>query len=233
MSPPTKELLETERLRLIRISDTSLTGDHVKWFHAIWFDPIATSWSMYGRCKTLEQSQAWCAELLEKHDIINYMVFSRFAADGAELPFPGEILGHVNLRKTPNGLELPPFPRTSVAPASDQTPNDPATPTLPDLGSEKPLDLRVLGYSFLHKAWGKGYATEAGRAVLDAYREGTREAREGGEVYYVEALWSQDNPASGNVLRKLGFRELGHKEAERVYLAGDWRYGYNVSGWYA
>ncbi|KAF1969802.1 hypothetical protein BU23DRAFT_234174 [Bimuria novae-zelandiae CBS 107.79] len=233
MSPPTKELIETERLRLIRISDTSLSGDHLKWFHANWVDPVATSWSLHGKCNTLEESQAWFTERLEKYDAITYIIFARFSADGAELPFPGEVLGNMGLRTPAQGAELPPFSRTSVAPTSDQTPTDPSTPPLSDLEHSKPINLRSLGYTFLQKAWGKGYATEAGRAVLEAYREGTREAREkGDEVYYIEATWGPGNPASGKVLGKLGFRTIGYKEKDRVWLAGDWRYGYNVSGLY-
>ena len=90
-----------------------------------------------------------------------------------------------------------------------------------------------MGYSFLPGAWGKGYATEAGQAVLEAYRKGTKEAREKGEeTYYVEAIWAPENAASGRVLGKLGFRTIGYREEERVWLAGDWRYGYNVGGLY-
>ncbi|KAJ4358250.1 uncharacterized protein N0V89_002830 [Didymosphaeria variabile] len=233
MSPPTKEVIETERLRLIRISDTSFDGDHLKWFHANWVDPVATSWSLHGKCNTLEESQAWFTEHLEKYDNIIYIVFSRFDAEDKELEYPGEVLGNIGLRTQAKGAELPPFPRDTAAPTSDQTPTNPSAPHLSSLATDKPFNLRSLGYSFLQVAWGKGYATEAGRAVVDAYREGTREAREKGEeVYYVEAIWSPENAASGKVLGKLGFRTIGYKEEERVWLAGDWRYGYYVSGLY-
>lgn len=228
MSPPTKEVLETERLRLIRISDTSLNGDHVKWFHTVWCDPDATAWSLHGKTDTLEESQAWFIEQLEKHDMIKYVVFERLSANGSELAYPGEVIGNVGLRLQPSGPLLPPFSRTSAAPASGQS-----TPPVSDLGTEKPLNLRSLGYSFLQKAWGKGYATEAARAVLEAYREGTREAREqGNEVYYVEAMWAKANPASGKVSGKLGFKQIGYREEGKVWLAGGWRCGYYVSGWY-
>lgn len=225
MSPPTKEVLDTERLRLIRISDPSLDGDHLKWFHTTWSDPTATSWSLHGKTNNLEESQAWFTEHFKKYDTITYIVFTRFSADGAELPFPGEVIGNMGLRTQAGGASLPPFSRASAAPASDQTPAD--------LEVERPLNLRSMGYMFLEKAWGKGYATEAGRAMLEAYHEGTREAREkGDEVYYVEAIWDDGNPASGRVLEKLGFREIGYKQEEKVWLAGAWRCGYNVSGQY-
>ncbi|ATW02774.1 GNAT family N-acetyltransferase [Sphingorhabdus sp. YGSMI21] len=59
-----------------------------------------------------------------------------------------------------------------------------------------------LGYWIARDHWGRGYATEAGRAVLDIARAlGHPEIR---------AEHFADNPASGKVLRKLGFRPTGH-----------------------
>jgi len=59
-----------------------------------------------------------------------------------------------------------------------------------------------LGYWLTPEAWGKGYATEAGRAVLGAARYAMGLSR-------LHARYFLDNPASGNVLRKLGFRVTG------------------------
>lgn len=62
-----------------------------------------------------------------------------------------------------------------------------------------------LGYWITPAAWGRGYATEAGHAVLAIAREtlGLRRIVSGHFV---------DNPASGRVLAKLGFRPTGHVE---------------------
>lgn len=58
-----------------------------------------------------------------------------------------------------------------------------------------------LGYWITPDAWGRGYATEAARGVLDAARAlGIRRVTAGHFL---------DNPASGRVLRKLGFRPTG------------------------
>lgn len=58
-----------------------------------------------------------------------------------------------------------------------------------------------LGYWIARDHWGRGYATEAGRGALEvANALGHRRVSAG---HYV------DNPASGRVLRKLGFRETG------------------------
>jgi RimJ/RimL family protein N-acetyltransferase len=57
------------------------------------------------------------------------------------------------------------------------------------------------GYWIARDHWGRGYATEAGRGALEVAKAlGHRRVTAG---HYV------DNPASGRVLRKLGFRETG------------------------
>jgi RimJ/RimL family protein N-acetyltransferase len=66
------------------------------------------------------------------------------------------------------------------------------------------------GYWITPDAWGRGYATEAGAAVL-------RAARAAG-IRRVVAGHFLDNPASGRVLRKLGFRPTGRMTS--VYSRG-------------
>jgi RimJ/RimL family protein N-acetyltransferase len=58
-----------------------------------------------------------------------------------------------------------------------------------------------LGYWIARPWWGRGYATEAGRGVLAI--AGAVGHRQIGAGHFV------DNPASGRVLRKLGFRPTG------------------------
>jgi RimJ/RimL family protein N-acetyltransferase len=59
-----------------------------------------------------------------------------------------------------------------------------------------------LGYWIKPDAWGRGYATEAGRAVLMMARYTLR-------LGLLHAGHFVDNPASGRVLAKLGFRPTG------------------------
>jgi RimJ/RimL family protein N-acetyltransferase len=63
-------------------------------------------------------------------------------------------------------------------------------------------DCHEIGYWLTPTAWGRGYATEAGHAVLQMARHalGVKRIRAGHFV---------DNPASGRVLTKLGFRPTG------------------------
>lgn len=59
-----------------------------------------------------------------------------------------------------------------------------------------------LGYWIARAFWGLGFATEAGRAVIDMARRSLR-------LPHLVAGHAVDNPASANVLRKLGFRPTG------------------------
>ncbi len=59
-----------------------------------------------------------------------------------------------------------------------------------------------LGYWIARPYWGLGYATEAARAVIGI-------ARAIGHKRLVAGHFT-DNPASGRVLRKIGFRTTGH-----------------------
>ena len=58
------------------------------------------------------------------------------------------------------------------------------------------------GYWIARPHWGRGYATEAGRAVIAAARDSLR-------IRKLNAGHFLDNPASGRVLAKLGFRATG------------------------
>lgn len=62
-----------------------------------------------------------------------------------------------------------------------------------------------LGYWIARPHWGQGYATEAAKAVLEIARMLGHEQ--------IVASHFLDNPASGKVLRKTGFRPTGRVEA--------------------
>lgn len=61
---------------------------------------------------------------------------------------------------------------------------------------------REVGYWLAREHWGQGIATEAGRAVLALAFDGLRLPR-------LAAAHAIDNPASGRVLERLGFRPTG------------------------
>jgi RimJ/RimL family protein N-acetyltransferase len=68
------------------------------------------------------------------------------------------------------------------------------------------------GYWYGKPYWGQGYATEAGlRVVTYAFEKLNAEA--------LKASWFHDNPRSGHVLAKLGFRPVGEGEIACVSRA--------------
>ena len=71
-----------------------------------------------------------------------------------------------------------------------------------------------LGYWLTPTAWGCGYATEAAGAML-------RHARDGLRVAAVQAGHFCDNPASGAVLRKLGFVATGTRPYPSLARGGE------------
>lgn len=70
-------------------------------------------------------------------------------------------------------------------------------------------DAGLFGYWLTPDAWGRGYATEAGRAVLAIARDALRMPR-------LSANYFAGNQASARVLAKLGFRETGRIVREHV-----------------
>lgn len=73
---------------------------------------------------------------------------------------------------------------------------------------------RELGYWFTPDAWGRGYATEAGRAVIAIARHGMGLKR-------LHSGHFVDNPASGRVLEKLCFRPTGRVEPRHCRARGE------------
>lgn len=66
----------------------------------------------------------------------------------------------------------------------------------------RPTGETEFGYWIARPHWGRGYATEAGRAALDLARDSLRLTK-------ISAGHFLDNPVSGRVLEKLGFQPTG------------------------
>lgn len=66
-----------------------------------------------------------------------------------------------------------------------------------------------LGYRMLPEFWGRGYATESSRAVLEY-------AKDKMNFSELMAMAAVENKASQNVLLKLGFKETGRKELDSL-----------------
>lgn len=209
-----QSIIHSPRLTLIQLIDTSEGSQHVQWFHENWTDPDATIWSLHGPCKSLEESREWMMEHRAKYDNLFYSVFEKQEGMKGTEEDPGVHVGSVSLRRQLNGPTLPPPGRTKEA--------------------QGEVDLRVLGYAMFKKSWGKGYATEANRALLDAYAASVASEKEKGKVIYLEGCVDDGNPGSQAVLRKLQFVQVGWKdEPGPIFLGGEWREGgYIVMGKY-
>ncbi len=66
----------------------------------------------------------------------------------------------------------------------------------------KPMDVWEIGYWLAKPWWGQGYITEAAQAVM-AWAENTMSIHRFASGHFT------DNPASGRVLEKLGFKAVG------------------------
>lgn len=239
-------LLQTPRLILLRLTDTSsLSSPHVHLFHENWSNPVATGWSLHGPTHSLTESYEWMKEQMAPGiDSMFYSVFVRPCEsdkqedekkgerEKEDITGLGEHVGSISLRLQPTGPSIPlPPPPLGVPPPRTE-------------------NLRALGYAFFPSARGKGYATEAGQALLNAYaalvsssslpsslssspyKDHGEEEGEAKRKTYIEAAVDEDNPGSIKVLVKLGFKKLGWKhEEEKVFLNGAWRGpGYWVYG---
>jgi RimJ/RimL family protein N-acetyltransferase len=121
---------------------------------------------------------------------------------------PAEFIGVVAL-KSLDDKSLP-LPEALTAPAAD-------TGTL----------TVELSYMFLPSAWGKGYATEAVKAVVASCEQ--RSPWSPFKRVYLRAIVNRENPGSRRVMDKIGIAERGLYEwkGEQIYLAGQWR----TQGW--
>jgi RimJ/RimL family protein N-acetyltransferase len=92
---------------------------------------------------------------------------------------------------------------------TERTTSDPVIVGACGLG-RRPSGAVELGYWIGRAHWGKGFATEAGRALIEIARTL--------KLPRLEASHFLDNPASGRVLEKLGFQPTG-LSAERYSCA--------------
>lgn len=81
-----------------------------------------------------------------------------------------------------------------------------------------------LGYSYLPSAWGKGHATSAVKALIDACERG-KSFWEPYDRVFIRSIVNSENPASQRVMVKSGMKELGVHiwEGEKMFVAGKWR----------
>ena len=147
---------------------------------------------MFARTARLTLRPAWPEDALALARAIGHDAVTRMLT---RVPFPYDVADAAAFCTLPRGAHEPRFLIESL---------DGSVPTLvggiaiEDQGNGDML----FGYWLTPSAWGRGYATEAGRAVIDMARHALPLRR-------LTAWHFADNPASGAVLRKLGFRAIG------------------------
>lgn len=79
-----------------------------------------------------------------------------------------------------------------------------------------------VGYAFMTKAWGNGYATEAMKVFVEAYLNSSSFWNPPFEQIYLHAVTGGGNPRSRRVLEKIGFKRNGiHRwEGPDVFIGG-------------
>ena len=123
----------------------------------------------------------------------------------ARLPWPYTVADaqwFLGLDRTEGDANFLIFERTSAEPQ-----------LIGGIGIDRHPEGSEIGYWLAPEYWGRGFATEAGRAVVALARDSLR----------IERLVSGhfvDNPASGRVLRKLGFEPTGMVEMRECRSLG-------------
>lgn len=175
---------------------------------------FANSHSLGGKTKSLDESEAKVKRILSSNTQIGPSYQHIYLVQDIQEPNNPVFLGTVNLKGAANGgLELP------------------AQLSLPGANDPGVLSLEI-GYGFLPTAWGKGYATEALNALLNACST-AKSLWEPHTKLYVRAIVSPKNPASQGVVRKCGLTHLGDFDwtGDPVFVAGEWKDKDTVQIW--
>jgi RimJ/RimL family protein N-acetyltransferase len=155
---------------------------------------------MFARTERLLLRPGWVEDAPALAEAINR---ENVALNLAHVPWPYSISDAESFLardRTSEEASLLIFERTSAEPR-----------LIGGIGLARDAGQAILGYWIVPSSWGKGFATEAGRAVIDLARETLR-------IGQLTAQHFVDNPASGRVLRKLGFHATG--ERQPMFSAG-------------
>ncbi|KAF1941201.1 hypothetical protein EJ02DRAFT_405123 [Clathrospora elynae] len=218
-----EQTIFTPRLKLTLVTTAERGSPELEWLHELRSDEKSTWWSLSGRSKTLEDTEKVMKKVLPVttnegeakiyrvvyavHEILSSATPS--SADSAkQQSTPTRIIGMVTIHSIgPNSLVLPfhLFP--------------------PSCSNLDCLTVEV-GYQYLPAAWGKGYATESVSAAFEACQSDRGKAFwEPYKKLFVRGVVNSENPASQQVMGKIGMAERGVHvwEGDRIWIGGRWR----------
>ncbi|KAG9193226.1 hypothetical protein G6011_03261 [Alternaria panax] len=192
----------TPQLKLTLITKIERGSHEFGWLHELRSDEKATFWSMEGISRTFEDTERFYRNDFSVTVKDGEPKSYRVAYAVHELLFPTEnlsvnrediptrFIGLIRIKSLgPQTLVL----RPDILPAST---SEPGCLTL------------EMGYSYLPSAWGKGYATGAVTALIEACKR-AKTFWEPYDKVFVRAIVGYDNPASQRVMAKSGIKELG------------------------
>ncbi|KAI4650480.1 hypothetical protein J4E93_002836 [Alternaria ventricosa] len=208
----------TPQLKLTRLMAAERGSQEFEWLHQLRSDEKAAFWSIDGIAKTFEDTERFTKYALPvtvkegetKSYRVSYAVHELLSSpeyEGADRDsIPTRFIGHIGVKSLGDrGLTL----RSDILPPS----------------TFEPECLTVeLGYSYLPSAWGKGHATSAVKALIEACKK-ERSFWEPYDKVFLRAIVNSENPASRRVMNKSGLKELGVHiwEGEKMFIAGKWR----------
>jgi len=221
-SDPMDPIIFTPRLKLTLVTKAERGSPELEWLHELCSNEQASQWSIYGRAKSIEDTEKVMKGRLPVNEgeentyRVVYAVHKvlESMSDSVEgTPQPTEqgkksteFIGLVNLKTLDaGGLALP------------------EDLTLPAAAATTTLTVE-LAYMFLPIAWGKGYATESVEAVLESCKRAQSFWTPFPKLY-VRAIVNEGNPASMRVMEKTGMKERGvyNWTGKAIFLAGKWR----------
>ncbi|KAK3687176.1 hypothetical protein B0T22DRAFT_121811 [Podospora appendiculata] len=217
----------TPRLKLTLVTTAEKGSQDLAWYHQLRSNEQSSFWKqvqpihslIHGTSKSLEETEkGWKADppypTVESPHRVNYAVHRLLAPDTDTTQT--EYIGHVNLRSVSTSGD------TARALAIPET-----LTSLPPAAAAATVVIEV-GYGFLPAAWGKGFATEAVQAVMEACKATSNAARDFWRPFtkvYVRAIVNGMNGASLRVLDKVGIAKRGIYawKGEPIFHGGEWR----------
>ncbi len=240
-----EEVLTTPRLKLTLITHAERGSDELNWLHELRSDKQTTSW----RYALLQIGVPHCPPALGNKSQLtrnpSISPPSTTISDTEKIvgsylpdPTPNSSTGQKTYRLAYAVHELP-SPESSTG-----CPRFIGLVSLVSLGSRNlplPSHLSIcpenedatlvveLAYSFLPAAWGKGYATEALTAFLQACVAPAASAFwSPWEKVWMRVIVNGRNPASLKVMRKLAGCRVSERgvyvwKGEKIFIGGEWR----------
>ncbi|KAF2431306.1 GNAT family acetyltransferas-like protein [Tothia fuscella] len=211
-----EQTLVTARLKLTLVTTCEDGSQDLEWVHKIRSDLLATSWSILGPSKSMEDTKTFLQNRLPLRDApdddkrkyrVTYIVHKLITGGPQQVntcACASDVIGTVSL----SASQTVPLPKNFTVSG----------------GLATGILTLETGYAYLPSAWSHEYATEALSAMLDAFKKAKSYWAPYKKVY-IEGICSPDNPASARVLEKAGLEKIGlyEWEGDNVFLAGAWR----------